>query len=283
MSKHVKELYFWIVAIAVLFLLLRLIDWTGFDQRISDFVGEIGMAEPGFGTAGNQYQAFSYRHTAYLCASLIIAGILGGAVGLRKPFIDANKSILQAHILLSVSAATMMIIVGSELARAFGLMGAASIVRYRYALQSPKEGSSLVVALGIGIACGTNLYVLAIMVTLIVLFVGMVLKRIPGQLPEHTVREVGLHRYRLNLRTEDAALAMDQIKELMTSQDIYYSIKSIKRSIKPEMDGITQIVLICHLKDEEQISELTRYLIENNLTQVSWKFLGFTDKVVTTK
>ncbi len=43
----------------------------------------------------------------------------------------ANPALEQAQVLLCVSGALMMIIIGSSLARAFGIAGAASIIRFR--------------------------------------------------------------------------------------------------------------------------------------------------------
>ena len=49
------------------------------------------------------------------------------------------RSMEQAQTLLCVSGAMMMIIIGNNLARAFGIAGAASIIRFRTPVDDPKD------------------------------------------------------------------------------------------------------------------------------------------------
>jgi hypothetical protein len=63
-----------------------------------------------------------------------------------------------AQVLLCVSGALMMIIIGDSLARAFGIAGAASIVRFRTPVENPKDTIVLFLALGFGMACGLGAF-----------------------------------------------------------------------------------------------------------------------------
>lgn len=65
-------------------------------------------------------------------------------------------AVIVAHFVLALAVVLVMMIIGSELARAFGLIGVAAIVMYRYSLNKPIEASSLVIALGLGMACGVR-------------------------------------------------------------------------------------------------------------------------------
>ncbi len=114
--------------------------------------------------------------------TLLAASVLSALVSYRRRGGQAQMDFTEAHVVLSASAALMMMIIGSQIARAFGLMGAASIVRYRYSLKSPKEASSLVIALGIGMACGVGLYPLAV-ITAIYITVMIKLFECPHQNP----------------------------------------------------------------------------------------------------
>ena len=66
--------------------------------------------------------------------SFFLAGLLGALVSYRRNIDTYGFAVMEAHIILSFAAALMMMIIGTEIARAFGLMGAATIVRYRYSL-----------------------------------------------------------------------------------------------------------------------------------------------------
>jgi hypothetical protein len=65
-----------------------------------------------------------------------------------------TRSMEQAQVLLCVSGAMMMIIIGSSLARAFGIAGAAGIIRFRTPVDDPKDVTILFLLMGLGMACG---------------------------------------------------------------------------------------------------------------------------------
>ena len=65
-----------------------------------------------------------------------------------------TRSLEQAQVLLCVSGALMMIIIGSSLARAFGIAGAAGIIRFRTPVDDPKDVTILFLLMGLGMACG---------------------------------------------------------------------------------------------------------------------------------
>jgi len=65
-----------------------------------------------------------------------------------------DRSMEQAQVLLAVSGALIMIIIGSSLARAFGIAGAAGIIRFRTPVEDPKDVTVLFLLMGLGMACG---------------------------------------------------------------------------------------------------------------------------------
>lgn len=89
-------------------------------------------------------------------------GILVTAVSRRyrqeKP---QTQSMEQAQVLLCVSGAMMMIIIGNSLARAFGIAGAASIIRFRTPVEDPKDITVLFLLMGLGMATGLGGFALA--------------------------------------------------------------------------------------------------------------------------
>jgi len=95
-----------------------------------------------------------------VCATLIGVGVT--AVHKRyhrdKPL---PRSLQQAQVLLCVAGALIMVIIGSNLARAFGVAGAAGIVRFRTPVEDPKDTTLLFLLIGLGMACGIGLLDLA--------------------------------------------------------------------------------------------------------------------------
>jgi hypothetical protein len=96
---------------------------------------------------------------------LVVAAIIGllvTAVHRRYPSDKPlTRSLAQAQILLCVAGSLMMIIIDGSLARAFGVVGAASIIRFRTPVEDPKDTTILFLLLGLGMACGMGTFAVA--------------------------------------------------------------------------------------------------------------------------
>jgi len=55
----------------------------------------------------------------------------------------------------------VMLVVGSNLARAFGVVGAAGLVRYRAKVEDPKDAGVMLSPLALGLASGVGMYAIA--------------------------------------------------------------------------------------------------------------------------
>jgi hypothetical protein len=100
---------------------------------------------------------------------LPLAAVLGSALALRpRRRGQARRSVLvvQTQIMLAVVGAVIMLVVGNSLSRAFGIVGAAGLVRYRSTIDDPKEAVVMLCALAAGLASGVGLYLLAPFATL---------------------------------------------------------------------------------------------------------------------
>lgn len=91
-------------------------------------------------------------------AKLVAAAVIGMLVTVvhRQYRADrsANPALDQAQVLLCVSGALMMIIIGNSVARAFGIAGAASIIRFRTPVEDARDITILFILMGLGMAAG---------------------------------------------------------------------------------------------------------------------------------
>ena len=95
---------------------------------------------------------------------LPIAALLGTALALRprragSPRRDA--AVIETQIVLSIVGALIMLIVGASLARAFGIAGAAILIRYRAKIEDTKDAVVMLSALAVGLASGVGLFGIA--------------------------------------------------------------------------------------------------------------------------
>lgn len=99
---------------------------------------------------------------------LPLAALLGAALALRpkrRGTPPRTAPVIQTQIILAVVGAVIMLVVGASLARAFGIVGAANLIRYRSKIEDPKDAVVMLCALAVGLATGVGLYALAVFST----------------------------------------------------------------------------------------------------------------------
>jgi uncharacterized membrane protein YhiD involved in acid resistance len=75
-------------------------------------------------------------------------------------------------IVLALITSVVIMVIGNNLARAFGLVGAMSIIRFRTAIKETQDIIFIFFALAIGMASGVGLHALALASTI---FIGLIL------------------------------------------------------------------------------------------------------------
>jgi anti-anti-sigma factor len=101
-----------------------------------------------------------FAHPLFELAKLIAAAVIGMLVTVVHRQYRAgaerqtNPAMDQAQVLLCISGAMMMIIIGNNLARAFGIAGAASIIRFRTPVEDARDITILFLLMGLGMAAG---------------------------------------------------------------------------------------------------------------------------------
>ena len=106
---------------------------------------------------------------------LPLAALLGTALALRPRRRGTPKRtapVVQTQIILAVVGAVIMLVIGQSLARAFGIVGAANLIRYRSKIDDPKDAVVMLCTLSIGLATGVGLYALSVFSTV---FIGVAL------------------------------------------------------------------------------------------------------------
>jgi hypothetical protein len=129
---------------------------------------------------GNEDNAFPLYPFAELL-KLVIAMLIGIIVTVVHKRYHRDKpltrSLQQAQVLLCVAGAMVMVIIGSSVARAFGVAGAAGIVRFRTPVEDPKDTTILFLMIGLGMACGVGLLEVAALGTIFLCLALVVLDR----------------------------------------------------------------------------------------------------------
>jgi hypothetical protein len=97
-----------------------------------------------------------------------------------------SQGFVVSMVFVSVIACGAIMVIGSSIARAFGLVGALSIIRYRTVVKDTRDASFIFLALVAGFAAGTGNFLIGALTVATVLALALVIHRFRfGVLKEH--------------------------------------------------------------------------------------------------
>ena len=79
-------------------------------------------------------------------------------------------------VIIGVGTLIASVIIGSNIARAFALVGAMSIVRFRNPIKETRDLVYIFMSIAIGMVCGTGFYYFAILFLFIVVLLEIIFK-----------------------------------------------------------------------------------------------------------
>jgi uncharacterized membrane protein YhiD involved in acid resistance len=88
-----------------------------------------------------------------------------------------SVSFVHTLMLLSSITAFVMMVIGNSIARAFSLVGALSIIRFRTPVKDTRDTAFVFFSLGIGFAAGTGAYAIAVLGTLAIGLLALIMHR----------------------------------------------------------------------------------------------------------
>lgn len=98
---------------------------------------------------------------------LVVAAVLGGAVAVTYRLSHGRLArdagtLVGTLVLLTILLAMVTMVIGDSVARAFGLVGALSIVRFRTVVDDTRDTAFVIFAVVVGMAVGTGLLLVAL-------------------------------------------------------------------------------------------------------------------------
>jgi hypothetical protein len=152
--------------------------------------------------------------------ALPFAAILGAVLAFRpraRGTPPRSAPVIQTQIVLSVIGGVVMVIVGSSVARAFGIVGVASLIRYRSKVDDPKDASVMLGCLTVGLASGVELYGLAAFATLFLLGVLWIVESLE---PER------LKTFDLKVTAADPTAIRRDLEQLLRRSGVKYELRT---------------------------------------------------------
>lgn len=109
--------------------------------------------------------------------SFLLSSIIGYIYKATHRGVSYSQTYVHTLIIMGTTIALIMLIVGSNIARAFALVGALSIVRFRNAMKETRDIGFIFMAMAVGMAVGTRFYMLAVFATLLMSVFVVVLSK----------------------------------------------------------------------------------------------------------
>jgi hypothetical protein len=161
---------------------------------------------------------------ALMVATALVALPLAAGLGTVLAFRPRRRGtpprsapVIQTQIMLAIVGAVVMLIVGSSLARAFGIVGVASLIRYRTKIDDPKDAVVMLACLTVGLACGVQLYGLAVFATPFILAVLWIIESLE---PERR------KTFELKITAPDPSAFRSEVEAILRRSGVKFELRS---------------------------------------------------------
>lgn len=216
-------------------------------------------AVPGVTDASSGYVL---NHPVFELIKLVASAVIGLLVTIvhrqYQSERSANPALDQAQVLLCVSGALMMIIIGNSVARAFGIAGAASIIRFRTPVEDARDITILFILMGLGMAAGLGALAVAGLGTLFLCALIPLLAVFSSDRPRQMLVEI---------IAEDREFPLAHVQQVFAVNGILFEPREVSQGDEATAKYLTT------LKPTDSVEELSTQLIgdgKRGIKNVSW-------------
>jgi hypothetical protein len=86
-----------------------------------------------------------------LACAIVLGAVVAWRPLSRRPL---KAEVRHALLIMTVAAAMVVVVIGDSMARAFGVVGLGSFIRFRSSIKDPRDVTLFFLAIGTGMACG---------------------------------------------------------------------------------------------------------------------------------
>jgi uncharacterized membrane protein YhiD involved in acid resistance len=198
---------------------------------------------------------------------MALATVLGACVAYRvwrplMPFTSPPSAQgAQTQTLIAAAGALMVVVIGDNVARAFGLVGLGSFIRFRSGISDPRDAAVMFVMIGIGMACGLGMSVMALAGTA---FVCLLLVTFDATTKNRSKRTL------VTINAEDPPTIWPQIAKLFKNTRVVEMSRQ-----RPELGKDSgKLVVELDLRGNMDAATIREILDNNNIPGVSRVALG---------
>jgi hypothetical protein len=112
-----------------------------------------------------------------MALSFTLSAMIGWVYRATHRHVSYSQSYVQTLVVIGMLIALIMLVVGSNIARAFALVGALSVVRFRNAIKETRDVGFIFLVMGVGMAVGTRFYLLAVVAAVTISLIILIMHR----------------------------------------------------------------------------------------------------------
>jgi uncharacterized membrane protein YhiD involved in acid resistance len=180
---------------------------------------------------------------AFICSSLIALTYY-----FTTPKTLKTPNFIQALILSSLIATMILQSIGDNVASGLGILGALTIINFRTSFRDPRDIIFMFAALGVGIACGSYVFVIAATGTAIFCFIALALKFTPFYLGDHLIWEL---RIRLNNKPD-----IEKAEKILSQYCLRCNLEAIRNEMEKDASPYHEREYVLILKNDNKQKEL---------------------------
>jgi uncharacterized membrane protein YhiD involved in acid resistance len=203
---------------------------------------------------------------AFVLSSLIVLTYENASQDVVPP-----DHFIQAIILMAIVTTTIMQSIGDSVARGFGIFGALAILRFRTNISNPRNVAFIFASMAVGIACGVNSFMNAIIGSIGFCTIAFFLRLTPFSRKNNLLGQL---RFDVNAQTND----LDQVQAVFKKLCHTFVLKRYRISSVEQKGDVIEYSYELRLQNEMQGMELLKGL--RQISHIENIRLNFNDTYV---
>ena len=186
-----------------------------------------------------------------ICAAVLLGLVIGAAYMFACRKEGYSKNFIVGLVLLPAVVAAVILLIGSNVARAFSMAGAFALVRFRSAPGNAKDISVVFFTMATGLACGLGYVLFAVVFVLIMILVLLILTMTP-----FAEQNAGVKQLRIVIPENlNYSHVFDEVFAQFTTQ---FNLKRVKTTNMGTMFELTYQVNLKKDADEKEFIDALR-------------------------
>ena len=181
-------------------------------------------------------------------ANVIVALLCGVGISMIYRWsykgLSYSASFTVSLVMLVMITSIVIMVIGNNLARAFGMVGAMSIIRFRTAVKDASDIMFIFFSLAIGMACGVKLFSVAVFGTIFIGGIFMIISKINFAIPKR-------REYLLQIIAFSNLISENPFDGVLKSYCKRYKIVNAK-TVGEESNEMLELSFYVNLRNEEK-------------------------------